>query len=123
MPQNSDEPPARVFATAVFFGLVGGALHLWVNPVQVSIGLLFVMAFAISLAHPQGAWRWALLMALAVTAIHSLWNMLVLELPFEPERIYPTLLTMIPTFSGAYTGVFLRWRADKLKYESRDRSE
>lgn len=87
-------------------GLLIGYLDFHAEEVQGTALLLLLTTGLLSLLHPRGAWRWAVLTGLGIPLVHYAAHVLNIRLihPLE-NRIAVVVLPQIPALVGAYAGV------------------
>jgi cytochrome c oxidase subunit IV len=103
-------------AAAICFGL--GAAYVDrhnASEVYPTLFVVMVSSFLLGVVRPLGAWRWALIVGLAVPFAGS-----VVALPSRlasPGHWAILAVVLIPGLIGAYTGVTLRWAVGELLSE------
>jgi hypothetical protein len=96
----------------VLLGLVTGAIDYTASEVQATLLVLLPIAFCCGFAAPRLAWRCAVLLGLAIPAVHVIGHAFNIHPPYH-DYVIASLLALIPAFLAAYSGVGLRWLAVK----------
>ena len=101
---------ALLVLLAVGLGLAAGYVDMHNDEVQAAVLVVLVSTFALGLAQPRHAWRWALLVGPGVFLMYLLAGLFgyVSRAPAEPGP-WATLIALIPALIGAYTGAGVRW--------------
>ena len=98
-----------LFLLALALGLLAGYIDFHVKEVRLPVLLILLFACLLSLAHPKGAWRWALIVGGGIPLAHFIGRAIGYAPPYPIlPNIFATFLALIPAFIGAYSGVLLR---------------
>ncbi len=97
---------------AVCLGLAIGYVDYTATEVQATLLVLLPVAFCFGLFAPRRAWRWALILALAIPVVHVIGHAFNLRPPYH-DYVIASLLALIPSFLAAYSGAGLRWLVAK----------
>jgi hypothetical protein len=95
---------------AACLGLGIGYVDYTATEVQATLMVLLPIAFCFGLAAPRRAWRWALVLGLAIPLVHILGHAFNIRPPYH-DMVIASLLALIPSFLAAYSGAALRWLA------------
>ena len=99
-----------LFLLALALGLLAGYIDLHVKAVQFPVLLILIFTCLLSLLHPKGAWRWALIVGGGIPLAHFIGRAIGYAPPYPIlPNIFATFLALIPAFIGAYCGVLLRY--------------
>jgi hypothetical protein len=95
-------------ALAILLGLAIGSIDYTASEVQATLLVLLPVGFLFGLAAPRRAWRWALLLGLAIPVVHVAGHMLNIRPPYK-DMVIASLLALIPAFLAVYCGAAARW--------------
>jgi hypothetical protein len=93
---------------AACLGLGIGYVDYTATEVQATLLVLLPIAFCFGLAAPRRAWRWALVLGLAIPLVHIIGHAFNIQPPYH-DMVIASLLALIPAFLAAYSGATLRW--------------
>jgi hypothetical protein len=94
---------------SLLLGLLLGLLDSHLEPVGVTVLLIALCGGVLGLWQPVDAWRWALVLGLAVFLWHLLEAATGYRPPYPAEpNIFITLGALVPAFLGAAGGAFVR---------------
>ncbi len=97
---------------AACLGLAIGYVDYTATEVQATLLVLLPVAFCFGLAVPQRAWRWALVIGLAIPVVHVIGHAFNLQPPYH-DYVVASLLALIPSFLAVYSGAGVRWLVAK----------
>ena len=98
-----------LFLLALALGPLAGYVDLHAKEVQFPVLLILLFTCLLSLAHPKGAWRWALIVGGGIPLAHFIGRAMGYAPPYPIlPNIFATFLALIPAFIGAYGGMLLR---------------
>jgi hypothetical protein len=112
-----------VLATAALMAFFLGWVDLTASEVQAPLGVALMCSFALGIAQPRRAWRWALILSVGVSLaellavlvgfepagmIHSQAVHPAVHLTFGMSNVYESLFLLIPTTLAAYGGALMR---------------
>lgn len=94
---------------AIGLGLAAGYVDMHNDEVQATVLVVLVSTFALGLAQPRHAWRWALLVGPGVFLMYVLAGVFGFapRAPAEPGP-WATLIALIPALFGTYAGAGVR---------------
>ena len=86
----------------------GAFADVRVAEVQGPGAILFGAGYVLGAAHPDGAWRRALALGLAMPLAHVVARLTGTALPYQVDDFAITLLGLVPSFVGTLLGVASR---------------
>ena len=90
-------------------GLIAGWVDFNNDEPQAAAIVVMICAAILGFAQPKNAWRWAIVIALSIPLVYLIAIAAGLQPRTPPEPgLYASLLALIPSFIGAYGGVFIR---------------
>ena len=98
----------------VAFLLAIGFLNTHTDELLVVVPVVAVAATVLGLAQPRAAWRWGLLVGLAVPGSQVVAHLLGLPVPYPNEwrDLAAPFVVIVPALIGAYVGSGIRTLAD-----------
>ena len=107
-----DRKQAAVSFAAILAGTFAAYVDFHATEVQATLLVLMATTFVLGYAAPKGAWRWALIIAALLPAMHL--ASVVLHGGHSNERhpYFSRFMILVPAsvacFTGVYTGAFFR---------------
>jgi len=96
-------------AAALAFGIFAAYVDFHNDEVQATVLVIGFGCFILGLSRPKAAWRWALIVALALPIAHWLAPQFGIhpKFPVTPNN-FASLIALIPAFIATYSGVIVR---------------
>ena len=90
--------------------VVVGFVNLHTDEMGIVVGSVLIASGTLGLAEPRGAWRWGVLVGLALPARQALFHLLGARVPYPNEwsDLPVTAVALVPALVGAYAGAFGR---------------
>jgi len=96
---------------ALMLSLTTGYVNMHNAEVQAPMLCLLLSTVGLGIARPRSAWRWALMLGLAVPLSQALALVSHAAVPYpnDVRHALSSAFVLIPAVLGAYTGAAIRW--------------
>ena len=93
---------------SLIFSLSAGLADIKYKNIFIPVLLIFVFTFVLGFFRPKYSLLWGIIVGLGIIVTHVFARVVDFQIPYEVQpNIFATLLALIPSFIGAFSGRFI----------------